>query len=68
MKERRASCDWGNPEVYKRLVLWIIMCASLAVNYGLYQDNHYMDEQFRLIKAGLVEDALNTYDWECGNK
>lgn len=60
--------EWTNPEVYKRLVLWIALMVSLVFNYVGYSDWKFMDEQFRMVKQGLAEDVLQAYDWECSNK
>jgi hypothetical protein len=45
-------------EVWKRGILEFIILVLLAVIYMGWKDYHYMDYQFKLFRAGLVEDVI----------
>ena len=47
-----------NKETWKRIVLWILLLASLSFNYMGWSDYNHMDEQMRLMKQGFVEDVV----------
>lgn len=51
-------------EVWKRVVLIILLGTSMIFNYILHKDNQYLTLRHDIMEAGFVEDYLG-YDY-CG--
>ena len=49
-------------EVYKRVILLILLGGSIVFNYILYKDNVWLNYQHTLIKAEFIEDVVG-YDY-----
>lgn len=54
----------ATPEVWKRVLLILLLGTSMVFNYILYKDNQFLTLRHDIMEAGFVEDYLG-YDY-CG--
>ena len=47
---------------WKRVCIWLMLLASLAFNYMLYQDNRFMSTRYALMEEAFDKDFLG-YDY-----
>ena len=45
-------------EMWKRVVLWVIIVLQASIISMGWRDYQYMDYQFRLFRAGLIDDII----------